>query len=166
MNRDGTTMTEKTKQYSETLARMLQKETVSRRGEQQNLEKFEEFRDLLEELFPKLFAACEIHRFRHGLTLLWKGKDPGREPVLFMNHHDVVEATGEWKYAPFSGVCAEERIWGRGTLDDKGGLWAMLQAGNELAEEGFIPQPPASSSIFTNSSKRNSVSTGPEHASG
>lgn len=57
-----------------------------------------------------------------------------------MNHHDVVEATGEWKYGPFSGVCAEGKLWGRGTLDDKGGLWAMLQAGDELAEEGFVPQ--------------------------
>ena len=124
--------------YCETLSRMIRKETVSH-YEETDLSKFEEFRDMLEELFPKLFEVCEKHRFQNGTALLWKGDDPGREPVLFMNHHDVVEATGEWKYAPFSGICAEGKLWGRGTLDDKGGLWAMLQAGEELAEEGFSP---------------------------
>ena len=131
-------VTEKRENYCETLSRMIRKETVSR-YEETDHSKFEEFRDMLEELFPKLFEVCEKHRFQNGIALLWKGDDPGREPVLFMNHHDVVEATGEWKYAPFSGICAEGKLWGRGTLDDKGGLWAMLQAGEELAEEGFSP---------------------------
>ena len=56
-----------------------------------------------------------------------------------MNHHDVVEAGGNWKTDPFSGAVKEGRIWGRGTLDDKGGLWAMLQAAEEMIEEGFVP---------------------------
>lgn len=132
-------MTDKTKRYCETLSRMIRKETVSRQ-EETDFGKFAEFRDLLGELFPRLFSVCRIHRFQNGLALLWKGSNSDKMPVLFMNHHDVVEATGEWKYGPFSGVCAEGKLWGRGTLDDKGGLWAMLQAGDELAEEGFVPQ--------------------------
>ena len=56
-----------------------------------------------------------------------------------MNHHDVVEAQGEWKHEPFSGDIAEGKVWGRGTLDTKGGLWGMLQASEELAKEGFVP---------------------------
>ena len=57
-----------------------------------------------------------------------------------MNHHDVVEAGGKWKYSPFSGEIAEGKLWGRGTLDDEGGLWAMLQAAEELIREGFVPR--------------------------
>ncbi|MBQ9116927.1 MAG: M20/M25/M40 family metallo-hydrolase, partial [Clostridia bacterium] len=61
-------------------------------------------------------------------------------PVLLMNHHDVVEATGEWKYPPFSGEITEGKIWGRGAIDTKGGLFAMLQATEELILEGITPK--------------------------
>jgi len=56
-----------------------------------------------------------------------------------MNHQDVVEATGEWTHPPFSGEVFDGKLWGRGTLDDKGGLYSMLQAAEELIEEGFVP---------------------------
>ena len=56
-----------------------------------------------------------------------------------MSHHDVVEAPGEWKYPPFSGEIADGKIWGRGTLDTKGNLWAILQAAEELLNDGFVP---------------------------
>ena len=56
-----------------------------------------------------------------------------------MSHQDVVEATGEWKYPPFSGQIAEGRIWGRGTMDTKGSLCAILEAVEELLREGFTP---------------------------
>ena len=38
------------------------------------------------------------------------------------------------------GEIAEGKVWGRGTLDTKGGLWAMLQAADELAAQGFRPK--------------------------
>ena len=70
-----------------------------------------------------------------------KSKNESELPVLFMNHHDVVPADPDgWKYPPFSGELAEGKIWGRGTLDDKGGLYAMFQAAEELAAEGFRPE--------------------------
>jgi len=36
------------------------------------------------------------------------------------------ETVGSWKYPPYSGHFDGERIWGRGTADDKNGLIATL----------------------------------------
>ncbi len=131
-------MDEKTARYAETLGRMIRCETVSD-CRNEKTEKFGVFRALLRELFPGVFGHCEMTELEDGFVLRWPGTDPEREPVLFMNHSDVVEANGVWDRGAFSGEIAEGRIWGRGTLDDKGGLWAMLQAADELVREGWTP---------------------------
>lgn len=89
-------------------------------------------------MFPSIFSVCEYEDFDGSLLLHWRGEGQG-EPIMLMNHYDVVEAGGEWKYPPFDGVIAEGRVWGRGTLDNKGGLFCMLSAADELASEGFRP---------------------------
>ena len=131
-------MDERTTRYAEELARMIRCETVSVQG-QKEYEKFYRFQELLEELFPAIFAACEKEVFHGSFVMRWPGQNPEKTPVLFMNHQDVVEASGEWEHGPFSGDITEDKIWGRGTLDDKGALWAMLRAADELAAEGFVP---------------------------
>lgn len=117
---------------------MIQSETVSSDGESDK-SKFYRFHELLRELFPNIFSVCELEDFDGSLLLRWRGSSLD-EPILLMNHHDVVEASGEWRYPAFSGEIADGRLWGRGTLDTKGGLWAMLQAADELAAEGFTPR--------------------------
>ena len=124
--------------YAERLSRLIQVETVSAKN-QTDKSKFYTFCDVLRAEFPHLFAACEYEDFDGSMLLRWKGEGD-KAPILLMNHMDVVEASGDWKYAPFSGAIAEGKVWGRGTLDTKGGLWGMLQAGDELAKEGFAPQ--------------------------
>ena len=131
-------MDERNQAYADKLSRMIRLETVSDYGQPEN-EKFSAFQRLLEELFPHLFAACSKRDFRGSLLLHWPGRDKDAEPVLFLNHMDVVEAGGDWSHPPFAAERAEDKLWGRGALDDKGGLWAMLQAGDELAGEDFIP---------------------------
>ena len=119
-------MDDRTTKYADTLAKMIRKETVST-GCDPTDPKFIEFRDMLEEWFPNIFASCEVKMFPDGLVLHWKGKDSNRrDPVIFMNHHDVVEASGKWTHEPFSGDIDGEKIWGRGTLDDKGGTWPIV----------------------------------------
>ena len=125
--------------YAGRLSRMLSFETVSREGEH-DPELFHRFYDLLEELFPALFAAVEREEPDGCLLLRWKGRNPGAKPVLFMNHSDTVEAQEGWKYPPFEGRLAEGKVWGRGALDTKGGLWGMLQAADELCAAGFVPE--------------------------
>ena len=128
---------QRTELYAQRLSKLIQAETVSSEAKGDRT-KFYRFHDLLRDTFPRLFEVCAFEDFNGSILLRWKGRGDG-EPVMLMNHCDVVEAPGEWKYPPFSGTVAEGRVWGRGTLDNKGGLWAMLQAAEELAQEGFSP---------------------------
>ena len=127
----------RTSRYAEGLSKLIQAETVSSKDKGDRT-KFYRFHDLLREIYPRLFEVCSFEDFNGSILLCWKGKSSD-EPVMLMNHCDVVEAPGEWKYPPFSGAIAEGRIWGRGTLDNKGGLWSMLQAAEELVADGFVP---------------------------
>jgi carboxypeptidase PM20D1 len=123
--------------YAQKLSKMVQMETISDRADP-TIEKFRAFHGLLEELFPRVFATCEKIEIDGNLLLKWSGKTAG-EPIMLMSHMDVVEATGEWKYAPFSGTIAEGKVWGRGAADTKCSLMAFLQAAEELMEQGYVP---------------------------
>ncbi|MBO6158146.1 MAG: M20/M25/M40 family metallo-hydrolase [Firmicutes bacterium] len=124
--------------YAQILSRMIQCETISFFG-QEDLTKFEKFHALIHELFPNVFETLTEEVFHGSLLLRWKGTDASLDPALFMSHHDVVEAGGVWKHAPFSGDIAEGKVWGRGTMDTKGNLFGILQAIEELIQEGYVP---------------------------
>ena len=126
-------------QYAEILSKLIKFETVSSR-ENKDITKFLEFHKLLRETYPNFFNTVECENFDGSLLLKWKGTDPSLKPIMLMNHHDVVEASGEWTYPAFSGEIADGKVWGRGTLDTKGGLAMMLQAAEELIKEGFTPK--------------------------
>ncbi len=123
--------------YAERLSRMIQAETISETN-QTDKSKFYKFHDLLRKLFPHVFSECEMTDFDGSFILHLKGKTD-KAPIMLMNHHDVVEATGKWTYPAFSGEIHEGKLYGRGTLDTKGGLFSMLQAAEELLQNGFIP---------------------------
>jgi len=69
-----------------------------------------------------------------GLSLLytWEGTEPGLEPVVLMGHQDVVPVIPgteeDWTHPPFEGVVQDGFIWGRGTMDDKISVVAILEA--------------------------------------
>lgn len=128
----------------EHLAKMVRIPTVSSRKEEEVDEKaFEDFRNLLEELYPRVTAACPRERIgKSGILYHWKGKNPG-DPSVLMAHYDVVPAgdLSAWKKSPFSGeVDAEGVLWGRGTLDTKGTLCGILEAAETLLEQGYVPE--------------------------
>ncbi|MEM3794889.1 MAG: ArgE/DapE family deacylase [Thermoprotei archaeon] len=62
-----------------------------------------------------------------ALTSSYGENEPG---FIFYGHADVVPAgdPSRWKYPPFSGVISDNRIYGRGAGDMKGGLAAELLA--------------------------------------
>jgi len=130
-------MDKRTEKYAFELGELIKIETISENGHTDG-KKFEYFRAELKKMFPDIFGVCEYEEFMGGFLLRWKGKSDDK-PILLMNHHDVVAAEGNWQYGPFSGAVAEGKLWGRGTLDTKGGLWAMLRAADELAAEGYVP---------------------------
>ncbi len=125
--------------YGKQLAILVRKETVSDRCEPDRT-KFLEFHQLLEEMFPNIHGTCEKHVFNGSLLFKWCGKG-NHEPILFMSHHDVVEATGTWEHGAFSGDIDDEgRVWGRGTVDTKASLFCMMTAVEEMIAEGFAPE--------------------------
>ena len=130
---------ERAKEYGEKLSRMIKKETISYRG-QTDISKFLDLHKEMEDLFPNVHSKCEKTVLNGSLLFKWSGKG-NTEPVLFMSHHDVVEANGSWEHGAFSGDIDENgRIWGRGTVDTKASLCCMLQAVEELIAEGFEPE--------------------------
>ena len=70
-----------------------------------------------------------------------KTVDPGAKTVLVYGHYDVmpVDPRDEWRTEPFEPVIRDGRIWGRGTMDTKGSLCAILEAVEELLRENFTP---------------------------
>jgi len=127
-------------EYAKKLSKMIQYETVSIRGVEQ-VEKFRGFHKVLEGLFPNVFSKCEKIEIDGNLLMKWKGLDSSLDPIILISHQDVVEATGEWKYPPFSGTITEDgRIYGRGTGDIKGGVFSFYQAVEELIKDGYTPK--------------------------
>lgn len=124
--------------YGKILSRMVQKETISSR-DQEDRSKFLEFHQLLEELFPLVHKHLEKQEFNGSLLFKWSGKG-NDNPIMLMSHQDVVEANGEWHHDPFSGHIDETgRVWGRGTVDTKASLMCIFQSVEELLADGFVP---------------------------
>ncbi len=100
--------------------------------------------DWMEQTFPYFHEAAGPEKFGESLLFTWIGKNPNQPPVMLMAHLDVVPVVPgtekDWTHAPFSGDIAEGYVWGRGTLDDKGQLVAILEAMNRLAMTGFQPE--------------------------
>ncbi len=124
--------------YGEKLGKMIRCETISNRHDPSR-EKFLKFHQLLEELFPEIHKTCEKHVFNGSLLFKWEGSGK-KEPIMFMSHHDVVEASGEWQHDPFGGEIIDDKVWGRGTVDTKGNLFCIMQSIEELIKEGHQPE--------------------------
>ena len=106
---------------------------------------FEGFRDWLDTTYPAFTSATAREIFGgHTLLYRWDGNDAALEPVLLMSHIDVVPVApgteDQWEHPPFSGAIADGYVWGRGAIDNKGSLIAMVEAAELLAKRGFRPQ--------------------------
>lgn len=131
----------------ERLRALIRVPTVSRtERELQDADAFARFPALLSELFPRVHAALELERVGDtGLLYRWPGRDRG-DALILMAHWDVVPAdeTG-WTHEPFDADVTTDpdgarRLWGRGTIDDKGALGGILEAVESLLEAGFQPE--------------------------
>ncbi|WXL26049.1 M20 family peptidase [Ectopseudomonas mendocina] len=99
----------------------------------------------LQERYPHLVATALREEIKGPSILLrWPGKDRQLPPALLMAHSDVVPVTPgtekDWNHPPFSGAIAEGFVWGRGAIDSKGSMVAMLEAVETLISQGFQPQ--------------------------
>lgn len=106
---------------------------------------FTRWRTFLTARFPRVHRQLEVVAINeHSLLYTWKGLNPKLPAILLTGHYDVVPAesevsTGNWDAKPFSGEIRDGFIWGRGSMDDKAGVVAMLLAFEKLLTEGFKP---------------------------
>jgi carboxypeptidase PM20D1 len=110
-----------------------------------NAAEFDKLHAHLQASFPRLHAALKRENV-NGKALLytWQGSDAKAAPVMWMAHQDVVPiAPGtekNWAQQPFAGVVHDGYIWGRGSWDDKGNLYAQMEAIEMLLAAGFQPR--------------------------
>lgn len=67
----------------------------------------------------------------------WCEFGSGEEMVAVLGHLDVVPEGDGWTVPPYGGVVKDGKIFGRGTMDDKGPTIAALYALNAIKESGL-----------------------------
>lgn len=112
--------------------------TVAGRGEMPRLVK------LLASEFRKA-GISDIHVKPHGDTQTLIARWPaerasGKKPILLLAHMDVVEAkASDWTHDPFQFREVDGHYVGRGTLDNKQGVVAIVVSLARLKASGFAP---------------------------
>ena len=99
----------------------------------------------LQASFPKVHQTLNREVVAgYSLLYTWPGWKPELPPILLMSHLDVVPVEpgteGKWTHPPFSGAIVDGHIWGRGTLDDKVSVLAVLEGIEALIGRGFQPE--------------------------
>ena len=128
------------------LSRAIQFNTVSLADEaNDDRSGFENFQAWLETTYPAFHAAAQLERVGElSLLYTWRGSDPAQAPIILLAHQDTVpvpeDTLQSWSAAPFGGEIKDGVIWGRGTLDDKQSVIALLEAAEMFAREGRQPK--------------------------
>lgn len=105
---------------------------------------FRGFHEFLSKSFPRVHSTLTLEKVA-GLSLLykWTGTDSTAAPIVLMGHMDVVPVPEanlkEWTHGPFSGDVADGYVWGRGTMDDKVTVLAVLEAVEDMLSRGERP---------------------------
>ena len=124
------------------LSEMVKCKTVSHLDKSLDDEaEFEKFKSLLPRLFPLVYQRCELEMVNSRAMLFrWRGESTDN-PTVLMSHFDVVSVVEElWDKPAFDGIVEDGYIWGRGVIDTKGSLNAILQAAEQLISDGFVPK--------------------------
>lgn len=106
---------------------------------------FERFHAFLKKAYPLIHQklSCELVP-PANLLYRWKGQNAALDPIAMLSHQDVVpveEGTqGDWTHPAYEGYNDGEFIWGRGALDMKNHLIAVMEAVETLLEEGYEPE--------------------------
>lgn len=67
----------------------------------------------------------------------WCEYGSGEEMVAVLGHLDVVPEGDGWSVPPYEGLVADGKIFGRGTMDDKGPTMCALYALKAIADSGL-----------------------------
>lgn len=96
----------------------------------------------LHQSYPSVWKHLNVEVIaEHSLLIQWQGRDMSLKPVLFVSHIDVVPATegvsSKWSRPPYGGEIFDNYIYGRGAMDLKFMVIALLEAVTELLKSGW-----------------------------
>ncbi len=105
---------------------------------------FEKFHAFLRERYPLVHKTMSITEIGEAsLIYKWEGSDPSLDAIAMLAHQDVVpvdsQTEKDWENPPFEGVNDGEFIWGRGAMDMKNHLIAVMESAEALIAEGYKP---------------------------
>ena len=102
---------------------------------------FEKLYAYLEKAFPNIYANTELTKIENrGLLFRWKGKSPD-SPSVLMSHFDVVPADDDkWDHPPYSAKIVDGVMYGRGTIDTKITMNAILLSVEHYLQQPFTPE--------------------------
>ena len=132
--------------YRRHLSEAIQFRTVSYRDyERVDWNEFEKFHKFLDEAYPLIKENLEKEIVPPAnLLYRWKGTRDDLEPIALLAHQDVVPVSEgtekDWKYDAFSGYDDGEFVWGRGSIDMKNHLIAVMESVEALLKDGFRPE--------------------------
>jgi carboxypeptidase PM20D1 len=129
----------------EHLSEAIRLKTVALQTPAANAAQFIALHALIARAFPRVQRKLNKESVgEHSLLFTWQGKNDRLKPMLLMAHMDVVPVDpatdSSWQHAPFSGEIANGYIWGRGAMDDKASLMAILDAVESLLAINFRPE--------------------------
>lgn len=105
---------------------------------------FNGFHQFLQETYPLIHEKLTLEKISdYSLLFKWEGSDTSKKPIILMSHQDVVPVDqptlSDWEAPPFAGKITDTHIIGRGTLDDKSSLMALMESIETLLKESFTP---------------------------
>ncbi len=111
------------------LQAMIQCKTISHNDKTlENKAEFKRFKEYLITRYPLINQHAKYHEIGEtGVLFSLKGKS-SQKPIVLMSHYDVVPENGDWLHNPFSGKIIDGKVYGRGTLDTKTTLCAIMES--------------------------------------
>ena len=98
---------------------------------------FTAFKEHLKTHYPLINEQSTYQEIGTGVMFHIKGLS-NEEPTVLMAHFDVVPVDGKWTFEPFGGDVDESYVYGRGTLDTKNSLNAIMEAVEYSLAQGKI----------------------------
>lgn len=102
----------------------------------------EECASALNEIMRDSGISSNIIKLTDGNPIVYgEVKSSSKKTLLLYCHYDVqpVEPLDDWKYNPFSGVVADNKVHGRGAADSKGNVIALIKAAKAFLDTAGEP---------------------------
>ena len=97
--------------------------------------------DVIKQQFDGLDFSFEETNYKNISNLIITNGEPKNKTFCFLGHTDVVPPgpESEWSVPPFSGEIIDNKIYGRGAADMKGGVACFISALKEFLSENKDP---------------------------